>query len=61
MGKPHKRRHGMASLVAERGYGAADIAAMLGHAGGVPALKTYIHPKVRPVNFVDGVMSGNMP
>jgi integrase len=59
---PHKLRHGMASLMAERGYGAADIAAMLGHAdGGVLALKTYIHPKVRAVDFVDDVLKGNMP
>ena len=58
---PHKLRHGMASLMAERGYGAADIAALLGHAdGGVLALKTYIHPKVRAVDFVDDVLSGNV-
>jgi integrase len=56
---PHKLRHGMASLMAEQGYGAADIAAMLGHAdGGVLALKTYIHPKVRAVDFVDDVLAG---
>ena len=49
----------MASLMAEHGYGAADIAATLGHAdGGVLALKTYIHPKVRAVDFVDGVLAG---
>jgi integrase len=56
---PHKLRHGMASLMAEHGYGAADIAATLGHAdGGVLALKTYIHPKVRAVDFVDDVLAG---
>lgn len=56
---PHKLRHGMASLMAERGYGAADIAATLGHAdGGVLALKTYIHSKVRTVDFVDDVLAG---
>ena len=52
----------MASLMAERGDGAADIAALLGHAdGGLLALKTYIHPKVRAVDFVDDVVAGNMP
>jgi hypothetical protein len=34
-------------------------AATLGHAdGGVLALKTYIHPKVRAVDFVDDVLAG---
>ena len=34
----------MASLMANQGYSAAQIAAQLGHAdGGVLALRTYIH------------------
>lgn len=40
---PHGLRHGMASLMAERGFSPAQIAAHLGHAdGGVLALRTYI-------------------
>jgi integrase len=41
---PHSLRHGMASLMAERGYSPAQIAAHLGHAdGGVLALRVYVH------------------
>jgi hypothetical protein len=39
----------MASLMAERGYSPAQIAAHLGHAdGGVLALRTYVHAELRP-------------
>lgn len=42
---PHSLRHGMASLMADHGYSAAQIASHLGHAdGGVLAQRTYIHP-----------------
>jgi integrase len=52
---PHKLRHGLASLMANRGYSAAQIAALLGHAdGGVLAMRTYIHPEqLDSVEFVD--------
>jgi integrase len=52
---PHKLRHGLASLMANQGYSAAQIAAHLGHAdGGVLALKTYIHPDVLDsIEFID--------
>jgi len=52
---PHSLRHGMASLMAERGYSAAQIAAHLGHAdGGVLALRTYIHAQgIETPEFVD--------
>jgi hypothetical protein len=50
---PHQLRHGVATLMAERGYQAHDIARMLRHAdGGALALKTYIHSKVRSADFV---------
>ena len=56
---PHKLRHGVGTLMAERGYQAHDIARMLRHAdGGALAQKTYMHPKVRAVDFVDHVLSG---
>src|SRR5215217_6776565 len=56
---PHKLRHGVASLMAESGYGAADIAALLGHAdGGALALRVYVHPKVRAVDFLDDALGG---
>lgn len=51
---PHWLRHGVASLMAEHGYSAADIARHLGHAdGGALALKTYVHPTARRVDFLD--------
>lgn len=54
---PHKLRHGVATLMAERGYEAHDIAKMLRHAdGGALAQKTYMHPKVRAVDFLDDVL-----
>jgi integrase len=57
---PHKLRHGVASLMAEQGYGAADIAALLGHAdGGALALRVYVHPKVRSVDFLDAALSAD--
>lgn len=41
---PHTLRHGMASLMADAGLTAAQIAGHLGHAdGGVLAMRTYIH------------------
>jgi|tagenome__1003787_1003787.scaffolds.fasta_scaffold20985688_2 integrase len=54
---PHKLRHGVATLMAERGYEAHDIARMLRHAdGGALAQRTYMHPKVRAVDFLDDVL-----
>jgi integrase len=52
---PHTLRHGMASLMAERGFSPAQIAAQLGHAdGGVLALRTYIHTDtIDTPDFVD--------
>jgi integrase len=42
---PHMLRHGLASLMADSGSGAAEIAAHLGHADrGVTALRWYITP-----------------
>lgn len=56
---PHKLRHGMASLMANQGYSASQIAAHLGHAdGGVLALKTYIHPdRLDSAEFVDAALA----
>jgi integrase len=52
---PHKLRHGLASLMAHEGYGAAQIAQHLGHSdGGALALRTYIHPDgLDSTEFVD--------
>ncbi len=51
---PHKLRHGLASLMANQGYSAAQIAAHLGHADcGVLALRTYVHPNRLDAEFVD--------
>jgi integrase len=52
---PHKLRHGLASLMANQGYSAAQIAAHLGHAdGGITALRTYIHPdRLQSAEWVD--------
>ena len=46
--------------MAQRGYGAAEIAAHLGHAdGGVLALRTYIHPDAHAApDFIDDVLTG---
>lgn len=56
---PHKLRHSVATLMAERGYQAADIARMLRHAdGGALAQRTYMHPKVRSVDFLDDAIGG---
>ncbi len=48
----------MASLMAERGYSPAQIAAHLGHAdGGVLALRTYIHAEpLSAVDFADDAL-----
>jgi integrase len=55
---PHKLRHGMASLMAAQGLSAAHIAAQLGHAdGGQLALRTYIHPTLAPVDFMDEALA----
>jgi integrase len=55
---PHKLRHGVATLMAEQGYEAHDIARMLRHAdGGALAQRTYMHPRVRPVDFLDQALS----
>lgn len=53
--RPHALRHGLASLMAERGTGPAQIAAQLGHAdGGALALKTYVHAEVNEApGFID--------
>lgn len=55
---PHKLRHGLASLMANSGYSAAQIAAHLGHAdGGVLALRTYIHAdRLDSAAFIDGAL-----
>jgi integrase len=52
---PHKLRHGVATLMADQRYSAAQIAAQLGHAdGGVLALKTYIHAdRLDSADFLD--------
>lgn len=57
---PHMLRHGVASLMAERNYSPADIAAHLGHAdGGVLALRTYVHPDPHEApGFLDDVLTG---
>lgn len=52
---PHSLRHGVASLMAEKGYEAAQIASQLGHAdGGVLAQRIYIRPAIlRDLSFID--------
>lgn len=57
---PHKLRHGMATLMAERGDTAAKIAAQLGHAdGGVLAQRTYIHATpLDSVDWIDEALTG---
>ncbi len=54
---PHKLRHAVATLMAEQGYEAHDIARMLRHVdGGALAQRTYMHPKVRTVDFLDAAL-----
>jgi integrase len=55
---PHSLRHGMASLMADHGYSAAQIALHLGHAdGGVLAQRTYIQPTmIDAPAFVDDAL-----
>jgi integrase len=54
---PHKLRHGVATLMAERGYQAHDIARTLRQAdGGALAQRVYMHPKARAVDFLDDVL-----
>jgi integrase len=56
---PHALRHGMASLMAERGFSPVQIAAQLGHAdGGVLALRTYIQTERIETDFMDDALSG---
>jgi integrase len=56
---PHMLRHGVATLMAEQGYEAHDIAKMLRHAdGGALAQRTYMHPRVRNVDFLDDLFGG---
>jgi integrase len=55
---PHLLRHGVATLMAERGYEAHDIARLLRHAdGGALAQRTYMHPKVRAVDWLDQALA----
>jgi hypothetical protein len=43
--------------MAEQGYEAHDIAKMLRHAdGGALAQRTYMHPRVRNVDFLDELL-----
>lgn len=59
---PHKFRHGLASLMADSGATAAQIASYLGHAdGGQLALRTYIRAAmIEPPEFIeDGRRGGN--
>ena len=54
---PHTLRRGVATLMAERGYEAHDIAWMLRHADGrALAQRTYMHPRVRNVDFLDDLL-----
>jgi integrase len=54
---PHQLRHGLASLMAEQGYSAAEIAAQLGHADrGVTALRWYVRPKLHAAPTAADVM-----
>lgn len=52
---PHMLRHGIATLMAEKGYSPAQIAAQLGHAdGGVLALRTYVRAEpIESTSFID--------
>jgi hypothetical protein len=57
---PHMLRHGLASLMAEQGYSAAQIAAQLGHAGGgVLALRTYVHPALHAAPSLAALEGGD--
>lgn len=65
---PKALRHGVGSLMAEHGFTAAQIATQLRHAdGGVLALRTYVHPELPDVAFIDDIIkkgsggSGNGP
>lgn len=60
---PHSLRHGMASLMADHGYSAAQIATQLGHAdGGALALRVYVHPeRMAAPAFVDEALSESTP
>jgi integrase len=56
---PKMLRHGLATLMAEHGYEAHDIAKALRHAdGGRTAQQFYMHPKVRALDFVDKAQGG---
>ena len=56
---PHTLRHGLASLMADHGLTASQIASQLGHAdGGVLALRTYIHAElIDAPDFIDGSLA----
>jgi hypothetical protein len=56
---PHSLRHGLASLMADHGRTASQIASLLGHAdGGVLALRTYIHAElIDTPDFIDGALA----
>ena len=58
---PHSLRHGVASLMAEKGYSPAQIAAHLGHAdGGVLALRVYVHSAgIDATDFLDDALSAD--
>lgn len=59
---PHKLRHGLASLMADSGAGAAEIAAHLGHADhGVTALRWYIIPALHDAPATADALIAQLP
>jgi len=58
---PHTLRHGLASLMDDHGYTAAQIAAQLGHAdGGALAMRTYVHAEMSDApSFIDVSFAGS--
>ena len=56
---PHGLRHGFASLLAENGHGAPEIAQHLGHAdNGVVALRWHIRTKpIEAPSFIDSALA----
>jgi integrase len=56
---PHTLRHGLATLMDEHNYTAAQIAAQLGHAdGGALAMKTYVHAEIPDApSFIDALFA----
>ncbi len=59
---PYALRHGLATLMADRGLTPAQIAAQLGHSdGGVLALRTYIHvDRLDETSFIDEAFGGEI-